>query len=109
MSRDPTHYPDPERLDPERFLLNGQLNPDVRDPTTFVFGFGRRCVDLFPHMVATLMLRSGHSICPGRIFAESSLFITCASILHALDVSAPLDASGALRTLEMKAASLAVA
>nr|BED43025.1 cytochrome P450 monooxygenase [Trametes versicolor] len=90
MSRDPTHYPDPERLDPERFLLNGQLNPDVRDPTTFVFGFGRR-------------------ICPGRIFAESSLFITCASILHALDVSAPLDASGALRTLEMKAASLAVA
>lgn len=43
------------------------------------------------------------------MFAESSLFITCASVLHALDISPGLDASGAPRTLEMKAASLAVA
>ncbi|KAH9852017.1 CyP450 monooxygenase [Lenzites betulinus] len=90
MSRDPAHYPEPERLYPERFLLDGQLNPNVRDPSTFVFGFGRRA-------------------CPGRVFAEASLFITCASVLHALDISPPLDEFGVPRKLEMKAAPLAVA
>ncbi|KAH9847609.1 CyP450 monooxygenase [Lenzites betulinus] len=90
MSRDPTHYPEPDRLYPERFLLDGQLNPAVRDPSSFAFGFGRRA-------------------CPGRVFAESSLFITCASVLHALEISPPLDESGIPRKLEMKAAPLAVA
>ena len=44
MSRDPTQYPDPETFNPDRFLKNGQLNPDVRDPASYVFGFGRRSV-----------------------------------------------------------------
>lgn len=42
MSRDPAYFPDPENFYPERFLLNGQLNPAIRDPAKFVFGFGRR-------------------------------------------------------------------
>ncbi|CDO68203.1 hypothetical protein BN946_scf184938.g55 [Trametes cinnabarina] len=86
---DPNHYPDPEAFDPDRFLLNGQLNPNIRDPSSYVFGFGRR-------------------ICPGRHFAEASLFITCASILHAFTISPPLDARGAPRKLEMKTNNLAV-
>lgn len=35
-------YPNPEKFDPERFLKDGKLNPDVRDPVTVAFGFGRR-------------------------------------------------------------------
>ena len=31
---------------PERYLKDGQINPDVRDPGSVAFGFGRRSVDL---------------------------------------------------------------
>ncbi|KAJ7251349.1 hypothetical protein C8J57DRAFT_1078283, partial [Mycena rebaudengoi] len=34
-------YPNPHKLSPDRFLLNGRLNPAIRDPS-LVFGFGRR-------------------------------------------------------------------
>ncbi|KAI0674482.1 cytochrome P450 [Trametes maxima] len=70
ISRDPVEYPDPEEFRPERFL-----GPGVRDPATFVFGAGRR-------------------ICAGRHFADASLFIVVASILHTLEITAPLDDSG---------------
>ena len=41
-SRDPNVYRDPEAFMPERFLKDGELDPDVRDPLTFAFGYGRR-------------------------------------------------------------------
>ena len=31
---------------PERYLKDGKLNPDVVDPESVAFGFGRRSVDL---------------------------------------------------------------
>ena len=42
MARDPEQYPDPDRFLPERFLKEGKLDPDVRNPRAFCFGFGRR-------------------------------------------------------------------
>ena len=30
---------------PERYLKDGKLNPDVLDPDSAAFGFGRRSVD----------------------------------------------------------------
>ncbi|EIW58796.1 cytochrome P450 [Trametes versicolor FP-101664 SS1] len=89
MSRDPAYFPDPENFYPERFLLNGQLNPAIRDPAKFVFGFGRR-------------------ICPGLHFAEAALFLNCAYILHTLNITPPLDLHGNPKKLEMKTNSLAV-
>ncbi|KAI0741731.1 cytochrome P450 [Daedaleopsis nitida] len=76
MSRDPDVYPDPETFKPERFLdEHGQLDLKAGDPSEFAFGFGRR-------------------ICPGRHFAEASMFILCASMLYAFNIKPPIDESG---------------
>ncbi|KAL7282714.1 hypothetical protein ACG7TL_004188 [Trametes sanguinea] len=70
ISRDPEAYPDPKEFKPERFL-----DPTTRDPMAYVFGNGRR-------------------ICTGRHFADASLFIIVASVLHALNIEPPLDEHG---------------
>ncbi|RAL15237.1 cytochrome P450 [Aspergillus homomorphus CBS 101889] len=58
---DTSTYPDPIAFKPERFLsLEGQI-PEL-DPRRMAFGFGRR-------------------ICPGRVLAESSIFIIIAQFL----------------------------
>ncbi|TBU38080.1 cytochrome P450, partial [Dichomitus squalens] len=75
FTRDPNVYPNPEAFIPERFLKEGRLNPDVRDPATLVFGYGRRG-------------------CPGRHFAQSSLFMIVATVLHTLTISPPVDDQG---------------
>ncbi|KAH6899225.1 cytochrome P450 [Coprinopsis sp. MPI-PUGE-AT-0042] len=40
--RDPAHYPNPFEFRPDRFLKDGQLNPEVLDPESCGFGNGRR-------------------------------------------------------------------
>ncbi|KAF7798049.1 hypothetical protein EIP86_009261 [Pleurotus ostreatoroseus] len=42
MLHNPADYPQPEHFNPERFLLDGRLNPKVKDPLLAAFGFGRR-------------------------------------------------------------------
>ncbi|KAJ6548207.1 cytochrome P450, partial [Mycena vulgaris] len=56
-------------------LLDGKINPAVRDPVTAAFGFGRR-------------------ICPGRHMASSSLWITITSILATFDIKKAVDDKG---------------
>ncbi|RDX53493.1 cytochrome P450 [Lentinus brumalis] len=72
---DPDTYPDPDKFIPERYLKDGKPNPDIRDPATILFGFGRR-------------------ICPGRYYADATLFLFVASVLHAFCISPPLDGEG---------------
>ncbi|KAH9926310.1 cytochrome P450 [Epithele typhae] len=83
MSRDERSYPDPEAFRPDRFLTDGKLDFSVaRDPFDYIFGFGRR-------------------ICPGMHFADRSLFIHCASILHTMFISPALDVRGQPRSLDV--------
>ena len=39
---DEKFYSQPELFNPDRFMKDGKINPDVFDPMTVAFGFGRR-------------------------------------------------------------------
>ncbi|KAI0662177.1 CyP450 monooxygenase [Cubamyces menziesii] len=80
---DPDDYPEPDKFLPERFIKDGRLNPDVRDPATVAFGFGRR-------------------ICPGRYFADAALFLNIARVLHVFEIGPPRDDAGQPIRIEPK-------
>ena len=42
MLRDPQSFPNPESFNPDRYMKNGAIDPEIRDPSTIAFGFGRR-------------------------------------------------------------------
>ncbi|KAJ7251396.1 cytochrome P450 [Mycena rebaudengoi] len=74
MLHDEVAYPDPYSFNPDRFMINGQLNPAVRDPE-IAFGFGRR-------------------VCPGRHMAQSTLWVTIASLLAVFDINKAIGEDG---------------
>ncbi|KDQ53896.1 hypothetical protein JAAARDRAFT_38867 [Jaapia argillacea MUCL 33604] len=75
MLHDPVAYPEPEKFKPERFLKDGKLNPEVRDPSVAAFGFGRR-------------------ICPGRHLSDNAMYSIVSSLLSVFDIGLPLDERG---------------
>ncbi|CBF85201.1 protein CYP620E1 [Aspergillus nidulans FGSC A4] len=64
FTHDASHYKDPATFNPSRFLGD---TPEP-DPSTLTFGFGRR-------------------ICPGRLLADSSIFLTIAQSLAVFEIS----------------------
>ncbi|KAI0348408.1 cytochrome P450 [Trametopsis cervina] len=68
-------YQEPEVFNPDRFMKDGKINPNVRDPATAAFGYGRR-------------------ICPGRYMAYDSIWITVASVLAVFNLTKAKDAEG---------------
>ena len=42
INHDEERYPDPMTFNPDRFMKDGKLNPDVPDPSDVAFGFARR-------------------------------------------------------------------
>jgi cytochrome P450 len=75
FTRDPTTYHDPEDFKPERFF-EPYNEPSA---TNVTFGFGRR-------------------ICPGRVLADSTIYMTFAQALAVLDIQKAVDGKG--HTLE---------
>nr|BAK09480.1 cytochrome P450 [Postia placenta] len=70
---DPLLYPDPFRVNPERYLKHEDgLNPD---PRRFAFGYGRR-------------------VCPGKVLAEDTVFTLVACVLATLDISKAVGSDG---------------
>jgi len=73
VMHDPSLYPDPFSVVPERYLKeDGKLNPD---PRLFAFGYGRR-------------------ICPGQLLAEDTLFIVVAMVLATLNIDKAVNSDG---------------
>ncbi|KAJ5372095.1 hypothetical protein N7517_004101 [Penicillium concentricum] len=68
FNNDPTIYPNPRDFRPERFLSD----PVPLEPGDVSFGFGRR-------------------ICPGRLIAETSIFLTIAHTLAVFDIKKPVE------------------
>ncbi|KAJ8474071.1 hypothetical protein ONZ51_g7464 [Trametes cubensis] len=83
---DPEAYDNPEEFRPERFIRDGKLDPTVRDPYAYAFGYGRR-------------------VCAGRYFADEALYLAIASILHVFNITAPLDEQGRSIKTELRQTS----
>ncbi|KAF7420894.1 hypothetical protein PC9H_011412 [Pleurotus ostreatus] len=75
LLNDPSVYPNPDDFNPDRFLLDGKINPAVRDPRNFVFGYGRRA-------------------CPGRFFSQDNLYSAVTGILASFSITPAQDAQG---------------
>ncbi|KAF8657593.1 hypothetical protein AX16_002174 [Volvariella volvacea WC 439] len=68
MLHDPNVYRNPDEFDPSRFLKVNSSDVPELDPRLVCFGFGRR-------------------ICPGRLMAEASIYISCATILASFSIT----------------------
>ncbi|KAI1078886.1 cytochrome P450 [Whalleya microplaca] len=71
FTHDPNVYDDPMTFKPERFLATDEHDP-APDPSMFVFGFGRR-------------------ICPGRILADNTIYLTIVQSLAVFNISKSLE------------------
>jgi len=68
-------FNNPQEFQPERYLKDGRLDLNVRDPDCVAFGFGRR-------------------ICPGRHFSDNSLYSIASCLLAVYDIKPSVDDQG---------------
>jgi cytochrome P450 len=73
--KDPVVFRNPDEFRPERYLKDGKLDPDVRDPDCAAFGYGRR-------------------ICPGRHLSDNSLYSVVSCLLAVYDIKPAVDDHG---------------
>jgi len=75
MTPDAELYPEPEVFRPDRFWGLSEEEMEDMCPRNTIFGYGRR-------------------ICPGRRFADTSIWLAMATIIATLDVGKARAASG---------------
>ncbi|TFY68455.1 hypothetical protein EVJ58_g999 [Rhodofomes roseus] len=75
ICRDERVWNDPTAFRPERFLELDPSEAEALDPRHVVFGYGRRQ-------------------CPGRLFADTALFLVIATMAATLDIRKARDAEG---------------
>ena len=97
---DPNVFDDPQEFHPERYLKDGKLNPDVRDPECAAFGFGRRSVNSLFSLSIYIIILTLSSICPGRHLSDSSLYSIVSCLLAVYDIRPPVDDQG--NTLKLR-------
>jgi len=73
MMNDPENYPEPDVFRPERFYEDEGKN--LVDPRDIVFGFGRR-------------------LCPGKAFANMSVWLVAVNIVANFDLAPAKDEKG---------------
>lgn len=86
INHDEERYPDPMTFNPDRFMKDGKLNPDVPDPSDVAFGFARRA-------------------CPGRHFSMNSVFILASTLAALFEVKKAKDEAGNPIPLELDCTS----
>ena len=97
---DPKAFKNPQEFQPERYLKDGKLNPDVRDPDCAVFGYGRRSVvnasyiflKILTYIFINIFPRP--SICPGRHLSDNALYSIISCLLAVYDIKPPIDDQG---------------
>ena len=92
MCHDPSRYHDPFEFRPERFLSNDGREPEP-DPKRLIFGFARRYISVPRQLSLPLKIRFCR-ICPGKEFADVSLFIAISMILATFDILKAQDEFG---------------
>ena len=78
-------------------MKDGKLDETVMDPSQIAFGYGRRYFHIrhpLPKWTHVTRLTWIGRICPGRFFAEASIFVMLSNILHTFVIEAPTDATG---------------
>jgi cytochrome P450 len=73
MARNEEVYPEPEVFNPDRFLHPS--SQQAHEHVEAVWGFGRRA-------------------CPGRVFAEASLWLCMANFIATMDIEKAVDGDG---------------
>ena len=94
-------FDNPEEFQPERYLKDGKLNPDVRDPECAAFGYGRRYVNT-AYSLTYMFIFIFPSICPGRHLSDNSLYSIVSCVLAVYDIKPPVDEQGNTVKLEPK-------
>jgi len=75
MTRNEAMFPSPNTFDPERFFGPEKMASEAFQDVEAVFGFGRR-------------------FCPGRFFAEESIWMFMTNMIATMDIGKAVDEKG---------------